>query len=108
MPCINVPSSPRAWPRVAVLALVGIAAAGCSNSARFDSGLFSSNRQAPPPQQETTRSVAARRAPSGRLESQPLPPPNRPATVAAGGGVANGAQGLGAYRPGASDVTGSV
>ena len=87
---------------------MGVAAAGCSNSARFDSGLFASNRQAPPPQQETTGSIASRPASSGRIESQQLPAPSRPATVAANGGVAHGAQGLGAYRPGSSDVTGSV
>jgi murein DD-endopeptidase MepM/ murein hydrolase activator NlpD len=58
-----------------------------------------------------TGSVASRPATSGRVEAQPLPAPSRPATVAASGsGVANGAQGLGAYRPGAhnSDITGSV
>ncbi len=106
---INVPSSPRAssqiLPRVAVLALVGIAAAGCSNSARFDSGLFASNSQSP--QQETTGSIASRPASSGRIETQPLPAPSRPVAVAAAA-VANGAQGLGAYRPGTSEITGSV
>ena len=59
----NVPSRPRAishlWPRVAVLALVGIAAAGCSNSARFDSNPFASNRQAVQPQ-DTTGSIGQR------------------------------------------------
>ena len=103
----NVPSCPRAWPRVAILALVGIAVAGCSNSARFDSGPSASNRQTPP-QQETTGSISSHPASSGRVESQPLPAPSRPATVAANGGVANGAQGLGAYRPGTADITGSV
>ncbi len=101
----NVPSCPRAWPRVAILALVGVAVAGCSNSARFDSGLFASNRQSQP---ETTGSIASRPASSGRIEAQSLPAPSRPATVAASGGVANGAQGLGAYRPASSDITGSV
>jgi murein DD-endopeptidase MepM/ murein hydrolase activator NlpD len=103
----NVPSRPRAsshhWPRVAVLALVGIAAAGCSDSGRFTT---TANRQAPP--QEVTGSIAPRPATSARVDSQPLPAPSRPATVASNGGVANGAQGLGAYRPGSSDITGSV
>jgi len=107
---INVPSRSRAsshtsshfWPHVAVLALVGMAAAGCSDSARFDA----SNHNAR--QQETTGSIASRPAYSGHVESQPLPAPSRPATVASTGGVATGAQGLGAYRPGTSDVTGSV
>lgn len=115
MPRLNVPSrshaSSRIWPRVAILALVGIAAAGCSDSARFDSSPFASNRQAPPPprQQEVTGSIATPPPAAGRVDSQPLPAPSRPATVAATGGVANGAQGLGAYRPGShNDITGSV
>ena len=107
---INVPSrsrkSSQIWPHVAVLALVGIAAAGCSDSSRFDSNPYASNRNAR--QQETTGSIASRPASSGHVESQPLPAPSRPATVASTGGVATGAQGLGAYRPGTSDVTGSV
>src|SRR5664280_1398904 len=111
---INVPSRSRAsshtsshfWPHVAVLALVGMAAAGCSDSARFDSNPYASTRNAR--QQETTGSIAARPASSGHVESQPLPAPSRPATVASTGGVATGAQGLGASRPGTSDVTGSV
>src|SRR5664280_3064038 len=107
---INVPSrsrkSSQIWPHVAVLALVGIAAAGCSDSSRFDSNPYASNRNAR--QQETTGSIASRPASSGHVVSQPLPAPSRPATVAATGGVANGAQGLGAYRPGATEITGSV
>ena len=99
--------SSRSWPRVAVLALVGIAAAGCSDSARFDSNPFASNRQVVQPQ-DTTGSIGARQPASNRVYSQPLPAPSRPATVAAAGGVANGAQGLGAYRPGSPDITGSV
>jgi len=91
-----------------------MAAAGCSDSARFDSNPYASNRQAPPPQ-ETTGSIASRPASSARVEAQPLPAPSRPATIAAPGGTANGAQGLGAYRPGTqtysqnnTDVTGSA
>ncbi len=110
MPCINVPSRSRAssrhWPHVAIFAVVSLAAAGCSNSQRFDSNPFASNRQAPAPQ-ETTGSIAQRPA-TAHVESQPLPAPSRPATVAANGGVATGAQGLGAYRPGNSEITGSV
>ena len=112
MPRSNVPSrlrvSSHIWPRVAVLALVGVVSASCSGSSRFDSSPYASNRQA---QQETTGSIASRPASSSRVEAQPLPAPSRPATVAANGGYASGAQGLGAYRPGtsnSSDVTGSV
>jgi murein DD-endopeptidase MepM/ murein hydrolase activator NlpD len=114
MPRSNVPScslaSSRLWPRVAVLALIGATAAGCSDSARFDSNPYAANSRQAPPQQEVTGSVTSRQATSGRVDAQPLPAPSRPATVAAGGGVANGAPGLGAYRPGTnnSDITGSV
>ena len=100
MSCLNVPSRSRAariWPHVAVLALIGLAAAGCSDSARFDSNPFASNRQAPRRKRRPVRSPRARRR---RVEAQPLPAPSRPATVAARSGVATGAQGLGAYRPG--------
>jgi murein DD-endopeptidase MepM/ murein hydrolase activator NlpD len=95
----NVPSCSRAWPRVAIVALVGVAVAGCSNSARFDSGLFASNGQSPPPQDTTTGSIESLPAPRGGIEAQSLPAPSRPA---------NGAQGLSAYRPANSEITGSV
>jgi len=107
----NVPSRPRVrsqtWPRVAILALIAAAAAGCSDSARFDSSPYASNRQAPPPP-ETTGSISSRPASSNRVEAQPLPAPSQPATVPA---ATYGAQGSGAYRPGPqsnSDITGSV
>jgi murein DD-endopeptidase MepM/ murein hydrolase activator NlpD len=105
----NVPSCPRAWPRVAVLALIGVTAAACSDSARFVQHYdpFATAQS----KSEVTGSVAARPASSGRVAAQPLPAPSKPQTVAATthAGVANGASGLGAYRPGRSgDVTGSV
>ncbi len=101
----NVPSRSRLWLRVAVPALLGITVAGCADSARFNSNPYASNDRTPP--QETTGSISSRPAYS-RVKSQPLPAASRPATVAANGGVTTGAQGLGAYRPGTSDVTGSV
>lgn len=114
MPRPIVPSRSLAvstvWTRVAVLAMVGIGAAGCSDSARFDSNPFASNRSAPAPgTQDVTGSVASRST-GNRVETQPLPAVSRPGTVAASSGVASGAQGLGAYRPGTrtADVTGSV
>src|SRR5450432_4130762 len=78
MPRFNVQSRSRAsthgWPHVAVLALIGLTAAGCSGSARFDSSPYASNRQTPTQQQpETTGSIPARAAYSNRVESQPLP-----------------------------------
>ena len=94
-----VPRS-RAWPRFAVLAAVGVAVAGCADSARFDANPFSDRKAATP---EVTGSIAPR-APTHRVESQPLPaPPTR-------SGIASGGQGLGAYRPAEHTVvaTGSV
>jgi murein DD-endopeptidase MepM/ murein hydrolase activator NlpD len=83
-----VPRS-RAWPRFAVLAAVGVAVAGCADSARFDANPFADRKAAAP---EVTGSIATR-APTHRVESQPLPaPPTR-------SGIASGGQGLGAYRP---------
>ena len=105
MPHINVPSRSRLWLRVAVPALLGIAVAGCADSARFDSNPYASNNRTPP--QETTGSISSRPT-NSRVDSQPLPEPSRPATAAATGGVATGGPGLGAYRPHTSDVTGSV
>jgi murein DD-endopeptidase MepM/ murein hydrolase activator NlpD len=104
-----MPSHLRAWPRVAVFALIGIAAAGCADSARFDSNPYASNDQRPPPP-EYTGSIAKQPAPASRIVAQPLPAPSRPATVASAGGVAYGAQGLGAYRPAnrEPEVTGTV
>lgn len=118
----NVPLYPRAfqpsWPRVAVLALAGVALGSCSDSGRFGY-THTSSRQAPP--QEVTGSVTPRSAPSTRVVAQPLPAPSAPATVASnqgyssGNGSSGGAQGLGAYRPAAptyatpsTEITGSV
>jgi murein DD-endopeptidase MepM/ murein hydrolase activator NlpD len=94
----NVPSRSRVWLRVAIPALLGIAAAGCSNSARFDSNPFDSTAQAP--RQETTGSIAQR--PASQVYAQPLPAPSRPATVAATG------YSTGAYRPATPEYTGTV
>lgn len=78
LPRSNVESRPLAWPRVAVLALVGVAAAGCSDSARFDSSSYANDR---PPQNVAAAAPAYSAA--GRVEAQPLPAPSQPATVAA-------------------------
>jgi murein DD-endopeptidase MepM/ murein hydrolase activator NlpD len=89
------------------LSVVGVLAAGCSDSARFDSNPYASNTRQPQP--EVTGSIPARPAPASHVTAQPLPPPTRPATVAAAG-MSNGARSLAAYRPGPerADVTGSV
>ena len=96
-----VPARSRSLPRIAVLGMVGVAVASCSDSGRFG---YTNSRQAP--QQEVTGSVTPRSAPTSRVVSQPLPSPSAPTTVASSGygysnGNSNGAQGLGAYRPSA-------
>ena len=108
-----VVSSPLcAWPRVAAVAALGIALAGCSNSSRFDQPYPTASRQTPP-RGEVTGSIAPRPAPTARIASQPItsqPLPTPPQTVASGSGYSNGSSGLGAYRPAPryGDVTGSV
>jgi murein DD-endopeptidase MepM/ murein hydrolase activator NlpD len=99
MPRPKVECSPRAWSRAAVLAFVGIAAAGCSDSARFDS--YNTGRPLPP---QNVASATPAPASSGRVEAQPLPALSQPATVSA-----YGVQSQGTYRPSGqySDVTGS-
>ena len=112
MPRSNV--SPRShasshlWSRVAVVAAVGITAAGCSDSARFN-GPYAGNPHPPKQQQQEVTGSIAQRAPTTRVVSQPLPQVSQPQTTVAVGGTSGGAQGLGAYRPGGrDDVTGSV
>lgn len=102
---LHVLARSRSLPRFAVLGMVGVAVASCSDSGRFGY-TNTSSRQAPA--QEVTGSVAPRSAPIGRVVAQPLPSPSAPATVASSGygytsgnGSASGAQGLGAYRPSA-------
>jgi murein DD-endopeptidase MepM/ murein hydrolase activator NlpD len=105
MPRPKVQSRPLAWPRVVVLALVGIAAAGCADSARFDSSSYDAGRPAPP--QNVAAAAPAPQA-YGRVEAQPLPAPSQPATVPAAPNYSS--QSTGAYRPSGqySDITGSV
>jgi len=101
MPRPKVECSPRAWSRAAVLTLVGIAAAGCSDSARFDSSSYNTDRPLPP---QNVASATPAPASSRRVEAQPLPALSQPATVSA-----YGAQSQGTYRSSGqySDVTGS-
>ena len=103
MPHPHAPCRSRLWPRFAVLASVGLLAAGCADSARFDSSPYASNTR---PQGDVTGSVNP--PPANRVVAQPLPAPARPGTVAVNGGVTNGAEPLVAYRPATrSDITGS-
>ena len=107
MPRPQVQSRPLAWPRVVVLALVGISAAGCADSARFDSSSYDAARPAPP--QNVAAAAPAPQA-YGRVEAQPLPEPSQPAVVPASPNYSYSPQGTGSYRPSGqySDITGSV
>src|SRR5262245_33058761 len=102
MPRSLVESRPLAWPRVAVLALVGLAAAGCADSGRFDSSSYTTDR---PPQNVAAATPTYSAA--GRVEAQPLPAPSQPATVAAAPAPTYTPA---SYTPNAqySDVTGSA
>ena len=102
MPRLTVLPRSRHWPRFAILAVVGVTAAGCA-----DSGRFTTSSRMPPA--DVTGSISSR--PVGHVQAQTLPPPTpvRPYSVPAG--VSSGAGGLAAYRPPvarAPEYTGSV
>ncbi|HWK94351.1 MAG TPA: LysM peptidoglycan-binding domain-containing M23 family metallopeptidase [Pseudolabrys sp.] len=98
-------SSSRTKLRVASVAALGIALAGCSNSSRFDSPYPTASRQnTTPPRGEVTGSIARPAAPTSRVTSQPLPTP--PQTVASGGYSSQSTYQQPTQRYG--DVTGSV
>jgi murein DD-endopeptidase MepM/ murein hydrolase activator NlpD len=67
---------PRAWPRVVILGLVGIAAAACSDSARFNS--YNADRPVPP--HNVTSPVSGR--PAGRHSVVAAHPPTPPSKTA--------------------------
>ena len=79
------------WPQVLAVALMGLGAAGCTNSSRFAE--FDSER----PRGEVTGSVPQ---PGNRVESRALP--------RLGDGVSGGGRGMGSYQPGNGDVTGAL
>ena len=76
MPRRELQTCPRAWPRVVILGLVGIAAAACSNSARFDS--YNADRPVPP--HNVTNSVSGR--PAGGHSVVAAHPPTPPSKTA--------------------------
>ncbi len=110
---------PRRRAPLAALAVLTLATAGCSSdSNRFNNPFSNPFSSSPAP--ETTGSVPA---PSGRVETRPLPqtqaqyqsgplpPPSRPATVRpASYGTSGGGPGIATYQPAPAraDVTGSV
>jgi murein DD-endopeptidase MepM/ murein hydrolase activator NlpD len=79
------------WPQVFAVALMGLGAAGCTDSARFSD--FDSDR----PRGEVTGSIPQS---GNRVESRALP--------RLGDGVSGGGRGMGTYQPGNGDVTGSL
>jgi murein DD-endopeptidase MepM/ murein hydrolase activator NlpD len=79
------------WPQVLAVALMGLGAAGCTDSSRFAE--FDSER----PRGEVTGSVPQ---PGNRVESRVLP--------RLGDGVSGGGRGMGSYQPGNGDVTGAL
>lgn len=79
------------WPQVLAVALMGLGAAGCTDSSRFVE--FDSER----PRGEVTGSVPQ---PGNRVESRALP--------RLGDGVSGGGRGMGSYQPGNGDVTGAL
>ena len=79
------------WPQVLAVALMGLGAAGCTDSSRFAE--FDSER----PRGEVTGSVPQ---PGNRVESRALP--------RLGDGVSGGGRGMGSYQPGNGDVTGAL
>src|SRR3954463_10256960 len=83
------PSRSRTVSRLAILAVISAALAGCSSDfSRFEGGPYASRPQA---QNEVTGSVRQQGAPTGRVESSALPPPSQPT---AGGGA-----GMASYNP---------
>ena len=76
MPRRKLQTRPRAWPRVVILGLVGIAAAACSDSARFDS--YNADRPVPP--HNVTSPVSGR--PAGRHSVVAAHPPTPPSKTA--------------------------
>ena len=76
MPRRKLQARLHAWPRVVILGLVGIAAAACSDSARFDS--YNADRPAPP--HNVTSSVSGRPA-GGHSVVAAHPPTPSPKTA---------------------------
>jgi murein DD-endopeptidase MepM/ murein hydrolase activator NlpD len=100
--------------RVSLLTLIAVGFAGCSSDVtRFDSNPFAS-RGAPASSEVTGSIPRGPAAPTGRVESRPLPQtsalPAPPPTHVSSTGVSTGAGGMGSYRPPTQqgDVTGSI
>jgi len=87
------------WPQVVAISLIGLAAAGCSDSGRFGD-VFGTDSA---PKSDVTGSIAPHPAPS-QVASRPLPPIAGTQTQ----GVSGGGRGMASYQPGSGEITGSV
>jgi murein DD-endopeptidase MepM/ murein hydrolase activator NlpD len=85
------------WPQVVAIALMGMGAAGCSDTGRFSDSDFNFDRT---PRGEATGSI-----PQGtnHVDSKALPHLGN-----GGDGASGGGRGMGSYQPGSGDVTGSL
>jgi murein DD-endopeptidase MepM/ murein hydrolase activator NlpD len=90
-------------PQLVVIALMGVGAAGCSDTSRFDSNPFASENTGSP-RGDVTGSIPKS---SNNVESKPLPH----IASTGGEGMSGGGRGMGSYQPSVaapSDVTGSL
>ncbi|HZS63125.1 MAG TPA: LysM peptidoglycan-binding domain-containing M23 family metallopeptidase [Xanthobacteraceae bacterium] len=109
---IPVAVSRASWrPHWVVLAFLAVSAAACSSdTTRFDDPFSNPFASKSAPAADVTGSIGSQPA-KGQIQSQPLPPvaqTNAPATKPAAAGVAGGGRGFGSYRPGSTEITGSV
>jgi len=86
------------WPHVVAISLIGFGAAGCSDSSRFTDTFGSGS-----PHSDTTGSIP-QSAPTGHVESRPMPHLATPASD----GMSGGGRGMGSYQPAGGDVTGTL
>jgi len=92
-------------PHLVAVALIGLGAAGCSDSSRFSSPYFGSGYSSRgdnySSRGEVTGSIPQQQ--STPIESRPLP-----RLASNGEGVSGGGRGMGSYEPRKSEVTGSL
>jgi len=85
-------------PQLVVFALIGLGAAGCADSSRFDSNPFASDTGS---RSDVTGSIPKS---TNSVESKPLPH----LAANSGEGTSGGGRGMGSYQPANADVTGSL
>jgi murein DD-endopeptidase MepM/ murein hydrolase activator NlpD len=87
------------WPQVVAISLIGLGAAGCTDSGRFND-IYASDSAS---HADVTGSIP-RRAPLSHVVARPMPPLAQSGTE----GVSGGGGGMASYRPRSSEITGSV